>query len=177
MSKLISGFFAMLIACGMLPTIASANDNGPCPRPAAGSRPLNRRTSTAVTACFVSFNYYTTVDTVGRTLFCFETSDGLESPTLHLRPGDTLNLLVTNLNPKPPPGSPTEVVSNTSDACGDVTMTITSLNVHFHGTNTSPTCHADEVIHTLINSGEPFNYSVQFPTSTAAQRIRRIARC
>ena len=60
-------------------------------------------------------------------------------------------------------GSPTELVSNASDACGDVTMTITSLNVHFHGTNTSPTCHADEVIHTLINSGETFNYSVKFP--------------
>jgi len=113
----------------------------------------------------VSFNYYTTVDAVGRTLFCFETPDGLESPTLHLRPGDTLNLSVKNDNPKPTQGSPTELVSNASDACGDVTMTITSLNVHFHGTNTSPTCHADEVIHTLINSGETFNYSVRFPIS------------
>jgi FtsP/CotA-like multicopper oxidase with cupredoxin domain len=113
----------------------------------------------------VSFNYYTTVDAVGRTLFCFETPGGLESPTLHLRPGDTLNLPVTNSVRKPPPGSPTELVSNASDACGAVTMTITSLNVHFHGTNTSPTCHADEVIHTLIDSGETFNYSVKFPAS------------
>ena len=74
-------------------------------------------------------------------------------------------MLVTNLNPSPPAGSPTEIVSNASDACGDVTMTITSLNVHFHGTNTSPRCHGDQVIHTLINSGQTFIYSLKFPTS------------
>ena len=50
-----------------------------------------------------------------------------------------------------------------SSQCGDATMTITSVNLHFHGTNTSPRCHADEVIHTLINSGETFNYTVRFP--------------
>jgi FtsP/CotA-like multicopper oxidase with cupredoxin domain len=44
-------------------------------------------------------------------------------------------------------------------------MTITSVNVHFHGTNTSPRCHADEVIHTLINSGRTFKYSVKFPSN------------
>jgi FtsP/CotA-like multicopper oxidase with cupredoxin domain len=113
----------------------------------------------------VYFKYYTTVDAAGRTLFCFVTPDGLESPTLYLHPGDTLNMLVTNLNPPPPAGSPTEIVSNASDACGDVTMTITSLNVHFHGTNTSPRCHGDQVIHTLINSGQTFIYSLKFPTS------------
>jgi hypothetical protein len=26
--------------------------------------------------------------------------------------------------------------------------------------NTSPTCHQDEVIHTVINSGESFTYDV-----------------
>jgi FtsP/CotA-like multicopper oxidase with cupredoxin domain len=42
-------------------------------------------------------------------------------------------------------------------------MTITSLNVHYHGTNTTPGCHGDQVIHTIINSGETFNYSLKFP--------------
>jgi FtsP/CotA-like multicopper oxidase with cupredoxin domain len=88
-----------------------------------------------------------------------------ENPTLHVMPGDTLNITVTNLVPAPPPGSPTEVVSNSSNQCGDVTMTITSLNVHYHGTNTSPTCHSDEVIHTVINSGESFQYTVHFPAN------------
>jgi FtsP/CotA-like multicopper oxidase with cupredoxin domain len=44
-------------------------------------------------------------------------------------------------------------------------MTITSLNVHYHGTNTTPQCHGDQVIHTVINSGETFNYSLNFPAS------------
>lgn len=42
-------------------------------------------------------------------------------------------------------------------------MNSASVNVHYHGTNTSPTCHSDEVIHTLINSGETFTYDIRFP--------------
>lgn len=57
----------------------------------------------------------------------------------------------TNQVPAPPPGSPT-------------TITIASTNCHFHGTNTSPQCHGDQVIHTSINSGETFNHGLRFPT-------------
>ena len=42
-------------------------------------------------------------------------------------------------------------------------MTNTSVNLHYHGTNTAPVCHQDEVIKTLINSGETFVYDVKFP--------------
>lgn len=165
MWKFTGALSAALLACVVAPLSASANNN-PCPRPDAGAivtAPPDLFSSNG--ALNVSFDYYTTVDSAGRTLFCFVTPDGLQSPTLHLRPGDTLNLSVTNRNPAPPPGSPTEVVANAADRCGDVTMTITSLNVHFHGTNTKPGCHSDEVIHTIINSGETFKYSVQFPTN------------
>lgn len=148
-----------------LTPLTAAAHTGPCPRPAAGSvvSPPPGLFSAAGTLN-IQFNYFTTVDAAGRTLFCFQTPDGLESPTLHVLPGDTLNVTVTNLVPAPPPGSPTEVVSNPTNVCGDSTMTITSLNVHYHGTNTSPACHSDEVIHTVINSGESFQYSVHFPT-------------
>jgi FtsP/CotA-like multicopper oxidase with cupredoxin domain len=44
-------------------------------------------------------------------------------------------------------------------------MTFSSLNIHYHGTNTSPTCHSDEVIKTLINSGQTFQYNVAFPSN------------
>jgi FtsP/CotA-like multicopper oxidase with cupredoxin domain len=137
----------------------------PCPRPSAGSVVSPPPELFGVNGVLnVQFNYYTTVDSAGRTLFCLSTPTGLQGPTLHVLPGDTLNVTVTNLVPAPPPGSPTEVVSNPFNGCGDLTMTITSLNVHYHGTNTSPTCHSDEVIHTIINSGESFQYSVHFPT-------------
>ena len=166
MSKLIGVLALALLACAVTPSSVSAHGNNPCPRPDPGTivaPPPDLYSSNGVLNA--SFDYYTTVDSAGRTLFCFVTPDDLQSPTLHVRPGDTLNLSVTNRNPKPPPGSPTEVVANASDRCGDVTMTITSLNVHFHGTNTPPACHSDQIVHTIINSGQTFNYSVQFPVT------------
>src|ERR1700737_2717768 len=88
---------------------------------------------------------------------------GRESPTLHVKPGDILNVSVTNKVPQPPAGSPPEPVSDASTRCGDKTMTATSVNLHYHGTNTSPACHRDEAIHTIINSGQTFQYSLKFP--------------
>jgi FtsP/CotA-like multicopper oxidase with cupredoxin domain len=149
----------------LLPLSAFAQSGPPCPRPAPGSVvPAPPDLFSQNGTLNVTFNYFTTMDSAGRTLFCFVTPNGFEGPTLHVKPGDTLNVTVTNLVPPPPPGSPTEVVSNPSNKCGDMTMTITSVNVHYHGTNTSPTCHSDEVIHTVINSGESFQYSLHFPT-------------
>jgi FtsP/CotA-like multicopper oxidase with cupredoxin domain len=157
---------AVPLACAVAPLSATARDKNPCVRPAAGSPVSPPPDLFSVNGVLsLSFDYYTSVDSADRTLFCFVTPDGLESPTLHLSPGDRLDLSVTNLNPAPPPGSPTEAVSNSTNRCGDSTMTITSLNVHYHGTNTSPTCHSDEVIHTIVNSGETFKYSVQFPAN------------
>jgi FtsP/CotA-like multicopper oxidase with cupredoxin domain len=166
MWKLIGALTLALLACTAAPLSASAQPNDPCPRPGPGTvvtPPPDLFSNNGVLNA--SFEYYTTVDSDGRILFCFVTPDRLQSPTLHVRPGDTLKLLVKNLNPPPPSGSPSEVVSNPLDRCGDMTMTITSLNVHFHGTNTSPACHADQVIHTIINSGETFQYSVRFPSN------------
>ena len=166
MIKLAGSLIALAFAFCIHPTVAAAQDNLPCWRPAAGSaatQPPDLYSQGGVLN--VAFNYYTSLDAAGRTLFCFITPDGQESPTLHLQPGDILNLVVTNMNPPPPSGAPSELMSNAINACGDVTMTITSLNVHFHGTNTSPRCHGDEVIHTLINSGHSFNYSLKIPAN------------
>jgi FtsP/CotA-like multicopper oxidase with cupredoxin domain len=162
----ISWIAAILLLLPLAAFAQTTATSSPCPRPAAGSvvtAPPELFSQNGVLN--VTFNYYTTVDSVGRTLFCFSTPNGLEGPTLHVMPGDTLNVTVTNQVPAPPPGSPTEVVSNSSNQCGDATMTITSLNIHYHGTNTTPQCHGDQVIHTVINSGETFKYSLQFPVN------------
>jgi FtsP/CotA-like multicopper oxidase with cupredoxin domain len=39
-----------------------------------------------------------------------------------------------------------------------------SMNIHYHGTNTTPQCHGDNVTKTLVNPGSTFHYSLQFPT-------------
>ena len=159
-----TGFcWAFLALVALLPGQALAEDGGACPRPSVGQTidpPPDLTSQGGVLK--VDFNYYTSVDNEGRTLFCFVTPDGKESPTLHVWPGDTIEMTVTNMVPAAP-GAPSEIVSQGETACGNTTMTITSLNVHFHGTNTSPTCHSDETIFTLINSGETFKYRIKIP--------------
>ena len=111
----------------------------------------------------VDMDYVTSLARDGRTLFCFRTAGGLQSPTLHVRPGETLNLTLHNRVPALPAGSPARVMSGRHNTCGSALMTGTSVNIHFHGTNTSPTCGADEVVHTLVGSGETFHYHLKFP--------------
>ncbi len=145
----------------------------PCPRYQAGSsitQPQDLFSEHGVLR--VNFTYETRVDQNGNTLFCFMTQNGAESPTLHVRPGDRLMIKLKNNVPvsasaagstamEAMPGM--TVSGRLSSTCGAVTMTASSVNLHYHGTNTPPTCHQDEVIHTMINSGETFQYDVQFP--------------
>jgi len=133
----------------------------PCPRFAAGSAVQNPPTLYSSNGVLnVSFSYQSTTDSRGRQLFCFMTPSGLENPTLQVNPGDHLVVTVTNnttggMNPMQlnPPN------------CGDSVMNTASLNIHYHGTNTSPTCGSDEVIKTTINPGETFLYNIAFPSN------------
>ncbi len=144
----------------------------PCtPRFAAGStihNPLALYSSQGVLN--VRFSYQQTTDSVGRLLHCFMTENGIQEPTLHVNPGDTLNITVTNNTPQQPFGE-TYLAPN----CGDTTVQFTpppsgitstgsSVNLHYHGTNVTPQCGGDNVTRTLINSGTTFQYSFTFPT-------------
>ena len=92
----------------------------------------------------VKLSYQTTTDAERRTLFCFMTPDGLENPTLNVNPGDHLIIKVTNNTPAKP-----VVMQINPPNCGYSELTGSSVNIHFHGTNTSPTCQQDQVVHTL----------------------------
>ena len=120
----------------------------------------------------VRFSYQQTTDSVGRLLHCFMTDTGIEEPTLHVNPGDTLNITVTNNTPMQPFGE-----TYTAPNCGDATVQFTppangiasvgaSVNIHYHGTNVTPQCGGDNVTRTLINPGpeHTFQYSFTFPT-------------
>src|ERR1700722_885974 len=143
---------------------AFADSSDPCPRPREGSEATQAPDLYSQSGVLkVHFDYFTTLDKLGRTLFCFVTPDKLESPTLHVNPGDTIDLTVTNHVPPGGGGGDAELVSGNSNVCGDAVMTVSSVNVHFHGTNTPPRCHSDEVVHTLINSGQTFRYRLTIP--------------
>jgi len=162
---LVGGAYA-LTSCGGSSSSNSAN--GPvtvppvadaCSRPAAGSVVQNPPALFSHDGVLsVNFSYQTTTDTNGRKLFCFMTPGGLENPTLHVHPGDRLHINITNNTPPSP-----VVMQINPPNCGQSELTGSSINMHFHGTNTPPTCGQDQVIHTLINSGRSFAYDVHFP--------------
>jgi FtsP/CotA-like multicopper oxidase with cupredoxin domain len=119
----------------------------------------------------VRFSYQQTTDSAGRLLHCFMTPDGLQDPTLHVKPGDRLSITVTNNTPASPLGE----MFNPPN-CGDDTVEFTppaagaasvgsSVNIHYHGTNVTPKCHGDNVTKTIINSGSTFQYSFTFPNN------------
>jgi FtsP/CotA-like multicopper oxidase with cupredoxin domain len=139
---------------------------GVCPRFASGStvtQPEDLFSQSGVLT--VSFTYQTFVDENGLTRYCYVNSDGQQSPTLHVNPGDTIAMTVTNDVPAGAAMPPMQMAESVtpSKVCGDATMTATSVNVHFHGMNVLPVCHQDEVIHTLINSGSTFTYNLHIP--------------
>jgi FtsP/CotA-like multicopper oxidase with cupredoxin domain len=140
-------------------------NTSPCPRYAPGSAVLEPKSLFSSNGVLqVTFTYQTAIEANGNTLYCFISQDGTESPTLHLKPGDTLVLTLKNLLPAPSKASMRMALPKGSTICANPEMNPSSVNVHYHGTNTSPTCGADEVIHTIINSGETFIYTVAFPS-------------
>jgi FtsP/CotA-like multicopper oxidase with cupredoxin domain len=142
-----------------------------CPRFAAGSAitaPEDLYSKDGVLT--VKLTYQTTVDQNGNTLFCFTDSNGAQSPTLHVNPGDRIAMTVTNEIAGPAPAVSMKMpmapaaARGPAQVCGSATpMNPASVNVHFHGTNTPPVCHQDEVIRTLINAGETFEYDLEIP--------------
>ena len=157
MRALLTGLIVLMLAAGA----AQAGQN-PCPRPAAGStveRPKDLTAKNGVLA--VKLNYYTAMDDGGHVLFCYVTDKGFEAPTLRVNPGDTIKLSLTNM--VPPIAGPTSVMSNKDETCGSADMTPAAVNLHFHGTNTTPKCHGDDIIRTLINPGETFQYKLTIP--------------
>ena len=152
------------------PTLLSSGAFGPnihsCARPAAGSTVMAPYDLYSHNGQLnVALKYETDVDSDGRRLFCFVTPSGIESPTLHVNPGDTLNITLTNDIPQALASALRDMsMAVGPQPCLATSMNNTSVNMHFHGTNISPTCHSDEVIHTIVNAGQTYTYSLKFPT-------------
>jgi len=98
----------------------------------------------------------------------------VESPTLRLNPGDQLILNLTDNIQAPYDKYPKKAEmrmhisgklgARPTDDCNGGMVLPGSTNMHFHGLNISPTCHQDDVIYTLIQSGDPpFQYNFQVP--------------
>ena len=166
-----SRLYGVVVSCAVLFAIPSGvHGQTPCPRNSPGSMlipPSDRFSSNGVLQ--VAFTYQTRTDPNGNILYCFTDETGAQSPTLHLYPGD--HLIVTVTDDLPPAAGPMVMEGMpaasspqpASGTCGSIMQTLSSVNLHFHGTNTPPVCHQDEVIKTIINPGETFQYNVAFP--------------
>jgi FtsP/CotA-like multicopper oxidase with cupredoxin domain len=150
----------------LMPAQAWAHTN--CPRYQVGSvvtPPPDLYSQNGVLK--VALGYYTELDQWNRTLFCFVTPSRQEGPTLHVNPGDQIQITLMNQLPDSPGTgvemSPGNGGSGTTTACLGNLMTASSVNMHFHGMNIPPHCHSDDVIHTLVNPGQTFQYVLNIP--------------
>jgi FtsP/CotA-like multicopper oxidase with cupredoxin domain len=110
----------------------------------------------------------------GTIRYCYLTSDGRQSPTLRLKPGDLLvihfkNDLVDLAGGTPEvdralAGAPICTTKKSADPCGSGAMTPVSTNLHFHGLTVPPVCHQDDVLKTSIQPDDsPFEYRLRIP--------------
>jgi FtsP/CotA-like multicopper oxidase with cupredoxin domain len=139
----------------------------PCPnRPAVGSvvrEPDDLRSQKGVLR--VDLTYLKFVNADGQTHYCYLYKDGSEAPTLHLKAGDLLILHLKNglTLPSRPQESKVDMPAMRGECTGR-TMTSASTNIHFHGLSVPPVCHEDDVLHTLIQPGDPpFEYRFRIP--------------
>lgn len=122
----------------------------------------------------VTMQFLTATDAQGIVRYCYVTSAGIEAPTLRVNPGDTLIIHFQNALPSDSTSSTGSNMAgmkmtlnandSTSSACNGE-MTDTATNIHFHGMNVSPVCGQDEIVHTLVQPGQSFDYSVQIPAN------------
>jgi FtsP/CotA-like multicopper oxidase with cupredoxin domain len=158
-------FLLTLLALSLF-QLCALGESAPCARFKAGSTVIEpTNLFSAGGKLQVNFTYQTRVDQFGNTLYCFTTEAGVESPTLHVHPGDQLIIHLKNELPKSSSSAamPGMTVTGPGD-CSSKAMDDTSVNIHYHGTNTPPTCHQDEVITTLVNAGDSYDYDVHFPS-------------
>ncbi len=161
------GLLYAFVALSVLPFRAFGEN---CPRFRAGSTIIEPQNLFSANGKLeVTFSYRTRIDAAGNTLYCFVTPDGQQSPSLHVRPGDELIVHLKNELPASTAGPamqmPEMAVSGgrKRECEPGKTMDNNSVNLHWHGTNVPPTCHQDEVINTVVNTGEGFEYDVHFP--------------
>jgi FtsP/CotA-like multicopper oxidase with cupredoxin domain len=176
-----------MLLCGV--SLVAASAQGPiCPtRPLPGTPVLNPLDLYSQNGILnLNMTLQNALGTDGFMHYCYVylyQGQQVEAPTLRLNPGDQLNLNFTDniqapydrYGPNPKklamehmmhaaptkqhPGSP-------DDPCNGTVVLQGSTNIHWHGLNITPICHQDDVINTVIQSGDPaFQYSFQVPAN------------
>jgi FtsP/CotA-like multicopper oxidase with cupredoxin domain len=153
---------------------AQESPQEPCPRPAPGSavpEPEDLRSQNGILKVDLTVHNYKEKD--GSTRYCYLLADGTQSPTLRSHPGDWLILNLKNdLTSDDTPNatsSHSHAHANSKaklDPCISNSMTLASINLHFHGLTIPPVCHQDDVMKTSVQPGDPpFEYRFRIPSN------------
>jgi FtsP/CotA-like multicopper oxidase with cupredoxin domain len=180
---------SLLLACFCFPALSAASppqadtSRAPedfCPRPLPGSpvpEPEDLRSQNGILKLDLTIRNFRQKD--GSTRYCYQLSNGSQSPTLRLHPGDTLLLHLKNELVEDKLAAPdllsltrqsicTAKPTKKADPCISGAMTPTSTNLHFHGLTIPAVCHQDDVLKTSIQpSDSAFEYRFQIPRNEA----------
>jgi FtsP/CotA-like multicopper oxidase with cupredoxin domain len=174
-------FLLCCVLAALLPALESAvhaNESQACARPAAGSsvpEPQDLRSENGILDVALVFQSFK--DAHGQMRYCYAYQNRVQAPTLRVQPGDTLILRLKNEATDPLAGTPQASaplgnrehaqknhMAAMNDGCANGAMSAYSTNLHFHGLDVPPVCHQDDVLHTLIQPGDPaFEYRVKIP--------------
>jgi FtsP/CotA-like multicopper oxidase with cupredoxin domain len=139
-----------------------------CPRPSAASvASQSAEIHSQNGRLELTLNFKIATDTRGRVRFCYMSDNGLQSPTLRVKPGDELILHLRNQLPGNS-GEETHhhAIAGHDPPCADGRMSLAATNLHFHGLSLPPTCHQDDVMRTLIEPSATFDYHLKIPADT-----------
>jgi FtsP/CotA-like multicopper oxidase with cupredoxin domain len=167
--QLLWSLFTVVAVPSLISVVASAQEMR-CTRPATGSmvmQPKELRSQNRVLTVDLTYRNFKAAD--GREEYCYQSRDGSQAPTLRLQPGDLLILHLKNkLTALPLTGSvrPHHAAGMPiSMPCANAQMTALSTNLHFHGVTVPPSCHEDDVLHTVIQPGDAaFTYRFRIPS-------------
>jgi len=163
-------FLSLWLGPGSLALRAQEPAVDPCPRPAQGSEvpePEDLRSQDGVLNVDLTVHNFKEKD--GSTRYCYVLSDGSQSPTLRLHPGDLLilhlkNALTAETTLASGPIHDHANLETKTEPCESGVMSLTSTNLHFHGLTIPSVCHQDEVLKTSIQPGDPaFEYRFRIP--------------
>jgi FtsP/CotA-like multicopper oxidase with cupredoxin domain len=163
-----------LIAAGIFaaalwsrPAHAQEQPKERCARPSVGSivaEPVELRSKDGVLEATLTARNMKESD--GRTRYCFTDEEGDESPTLRVQPGDQVIIHLKNAMTDVATAGPEPIhMQAMQGACtSGMVMDLISTNLHFHGMTIPPTCHADNVLKTIVEPGDkPFTYRFRIP--------------
>lgn len=145
-----------------------------CARPEAGAaaqQPAELRSENGKLS--VTLTIRNSPDANGNMRYCYLDERGNQAPTLRVKPGDILTVVLKNELSLGEHGSPNQAGHQAENdkrrrddrnPCGGGPMTAASANLHFHGLSVPPVCHQDETLKTVIQPGDPpFEYRIQIP--------------